>query len=91
MPPSKGAEVSTPSGEIVYCFFEFHLIIALSASASLVITIDYKGKTELPYNPPQAMLLHAGRGQVGPFSVDIGHFPFPYRLRASHTRIFGYM
>ncbi|EFX79970.1 hypothetical protein DAPPUDRAFT_244168 [Daphnia pulex] len=24
-------------------------------------TIDYKGKTELPYNPPQAMLLHAGR------------------------------
>jgi hypothetical protein len=38
MPPSKGAEVSTPSGGIVYCFFEFHLIIALSASASIVIT-----------------------------------------------------
>jgi hypothetical protein len=48
-------------------------------------TIDYKGKTELPYNPPQAMLLHAGRGQVVRYPVDITHFPFPYRLRASHT------
>ncbi|EFX81182.1 hypothetical protein DAPPUDRAFT_102755 [Daphnia pulex] len=26
-------------------------------------TIDYKGKTELSYIPPEAMLVHAGRGQ----------------------------
>ncbi len=27
-------------------------------------TIDYKVKTELPYDPPEAMLVLAGRGQV---------------------------
>jgi hypothetical protein len=31
--------------------------------------IDYKVKTELPYNPPQAMLLHAGRGLMEPIAV----------------------
>ncbi|KAK4028309.1 hypothetical protein OUZ56_017589 [Daphnia magna] len=58
----------------------------MTTAATRHIGIDYKVKTELPYNPPEAMLLHVGRGQVVRFPVDISRFPFSLLITCfTHT------